>query len=229
MLSLFCLRKCEQDSRAPWLKHLIFESLKSWNDNTPQTREFHSYQRSDSIMSFRSKCLDHLSLYMQLCFEKLVNLQNSNQKWWAVLVINQRTVAKAIRSHWKVVQQVHLVSAKDRIQTSRCGFGHQVLWKSDKTFTPWPGDWSLPDVHHVSFPKRSKTEEESSFQGGEVGSCDRLMRSISTGFFIATIPTGLEYDHCNHSIWWSVFFVVILRTHGVLKSSFIVPKCSLFQ
>ena len=45
-------------------------------------------QRSESIMSFRSKCLDHLSLYMQLCFEKLVNLQNSNQKWWAVLVIN---------------------------------------------------------------------------------------------------------------------------------------------
>lgn len=53
-------------------------------------------QRSESIMSFRSKCLDHLSLYMQLCFEKLVNLQNSNQKWWAVLVTNKGRLPKPL-------------------------------------------------------------------------------------------------------------------------------------
>ena len=76
MLSLFCLPKClaQTPELLDW-NILFFESLKSWNANTPQTRELHSYQRYESIMSFRSKCLDHLSLYMQLCFEKLVNLQ----------------------------------------------------------------------------------------------------------------------------------------------------------
>lgn len=82
-------------------------------------------QRSESIMSFRSKCLDHSSLYTQLCFEKLVKLQNSNQKWWALLVTSKGRLPKPLDPIKG--RSPHLVPAKDRIQTSRCGFGHQVL------------------------------------------------------------------------------------------------------